>query len=267
MYWVYVQILVLVTFFVLPSSLNAQKDTIYYDFTFDINDWVEFLNDTIQDIHGNKYGTLKLGDQIWMDRNLRVTKFRDGSEIQKVKKETDWMNEDQPFYTYGPQHVPTIYYNYSVAESNEVCPTGWRVPSSTDWKILLHHFKKMNDEYMVLYYDSSNVDTFPLKDSVGIKIRESDSTVVIIKNADRPVYNENALFFTESLDGYINDSGQQNFSSWAYWWCADSSNHVNSWYGAIDRPFGPEQLNMSDDLSNKINPEYFLSIRCIKDNN
>ena len=66
---------------------------------------IEQNNEIITDIDGNKYNTIKIGNQVWMVENLQVTKLNDNSPIEYISeveiKEYD-IEEDffvEEFYT------------------------------------------------------------------------------------------------------------------------------------------------------------------------
>ncbi len=106
----------------------------------------------LSDIEGNKYKTVKIGDQIWMAENLRVSKFCDGTQIPNLK--LNWGQPMDPdtwkfldatepaLCNYGDDpNLGLLYgylYNwYAVNSSQCLCPEGWRVPTEIDWQLLL----------------------------------------------------------------------------------------------------------------------------------
>jgi len=96
---------------------------------------------TICDIDGNCYQTIQIGDQLWMAENLKVTHYRDGSEIPYPSDE-DWGSYDEGQYSVydnDPSNAD-IYgnlYNFAVVDDDRgVCPDGWHVPSDAEYTIL-----------------------------------------------------------------------------------------------------------------------------------
>ena len=96
---------------------------------------------TVIDVDGNTYHTIKIGNQIWMVENLKTTKYRNGDIIESP---TDgWITT----YT-GAQccynndyYYSSIYgrlYNwYATIDSRNIAPTGWHVPSDNEWNMLI----------------------------------------------------------------------------------------------------------------------------------
>jgi uncharacterized protein (TIGR02145 family) len=95
------------------------------------------------DIDGNVYKTIGIGSQIWMSENLKTSKLNDGTIISQIKDDSIWQyhnrmpaicwyNNDSINYskTYG-----FLYTGFSV-DTELLCPTGWHVPSDSDWDIL-----------------------------------------------------------------------------------------------------------------------------------
>lgn len=52
------------------------------------SDWAE--GETVTDIDGNIYPTIKIGDQVWMAANLAVTKYNNGTPIPNVTGSSAW---------------------------------------------------------------------------------------------------------------------------------------------------------------------------------
>ena len=102
-----------------------------------------YLGLKIKDYDGNVYDVVTIGSQVWMAENLRVTKFNNGDDIPYVTDATSWSNLTTPGYcryittletdVYGP------LYNWYTVNSGNLCPTGWHVPSNTEWTTLMDY--------------------------------------------------------------------------------------------------------------------------------
>jgi uncharacterized protein (TIGR02145 family) len=98
---------------------------------------------TVEDIDGNTYNTVSIGNQCWTKENLRVSRYNDGTLIPIVTNDTEWgslttggrswYNNDSTTYEnpYG-----NLYNWYAVNDSKKLCPSGWYVPTVAEWTIL-----------------------------------------------------------------------------------------------------------------------------------
>jgi len=96
----------------------------------------------VEDIDGNCYQTVQIGEQVWMAENLKVTHYNDGSEIQYVQSESSepdvWVNLSTGAYGYyndDPSNLNTygnLYNWYTVDDSRGLCMDGWHVPSDEE---------------------------------------------------------------------------------------------------------------------------------------
>ncbi|MCF4008836.1 fibrobacter succinogenes major paralogous domain-containing protein [Rheinheimera sp. UJ63] len=83
---------------------------------------------SVLDHDENSYNTVKIGDQIWMSENLRVTTFQDGSAVTTGFIPDD---DEKNLLLYG-----RLYSWYDVVDERKLCPAGWRIASDDDWKTL-----------------------------------------------------------------------------------------------------------------------------------
>lgn len=97
---------------------------------------------TLTDIDGNNYKTVHIGQQTWMAENLRAMHYSDGSEIPYVYELFHWSGQTAGAWCYYENDTlnRSIYgalYNwYAVADTRNICPDGWHVPSDLEWAIL-----------------------------------------------------------------------------------------------------------------------------------
>jgi uncharacterized protein (TIGR02145 family) len=84
----------------------------------------------IIDIDGNIYPTKSIGNQVWMASNLIVSKYNDGTTIPTIYNDWDWS------VTENGSHNADRYNYYTIVDSRKLCPSGWHVPSDSEWKTL-----------------------------------------------------------------------------------------------------------------------------------
>ena len=102
-------------------------------------------NGRVTDIDGNVYKTIKIGDQIWMAENLKVTHYRDGNSIPYVTNYKEWIRLKTGAYCAydNDENNAAIYgllYNWmAVDDSRKIAPEGWHVPSYDEWQVLVDY--------------------------------------------------------------------------------------------------------------------------------
>ena len=163
---------------------------------------------TVTDIDGNVYQTVKIGKQIWMSENLRTTKYSNGDTIgttdpfnksiaDEINPKYQWVyhGEEKYLLPYG-----RLYTYYVVTDSRSVCPTGWHVPDFSEYTEL--------------------EDTLGGSSIAGGKLKESGFDHWLNPNTD----GTNLSGFTALPGGYRSHaggntiSGSQSLGSYGFYW-------------------------------------------------
>ncbi len=200
------------------------------------------LSGTVTDIDGNVYNTVTIGTQVWMAANLKTTKYRNGDQIPNVSNDVTWAalitgaycyyNNDAPTYkaTYG-----ALYNWYSVADSRNIAPTGWHVPTGAELLIL---------------------ETFLGGEGVaGGKLKETGTTHWQSPNTGAT----NSSGFTAFPGGSRFGSGTfESIGSNGSWW---SSSESDASYAHF-RGLGYNYAYFSYRYANKMDG---ISVRCVRD--
>ena len=112
---------------------------------------------SVTDINGNVYPTVNIGTQTWMQKNLNVSKYKNGDVIPQVSNATQWAalttgawcwyNNDSATYaaTYGK-----LYNWYAVNDPRGLAPDGWHVPSDGEWNKLVKYLDASADTVCIL---------------------------------------------------------------------------------------------------------------------
>ena len=113
----------------------------------------------LTDVDGNVYNTVQIGEQCWMRENLRTTHYADGSAISLGGNNGSSQSIGYWYYPNGDSTCEKSYgllYNWPATMHGEassnvipsgvqgVCPSGWHVPSDTEWSLLKQYVRNQN---------------------------------------------------------------------------------------------------------------------------
>jgi uncharacterized protein (TIGR02145 family) len=193
---------------------------------------------TVTDCEGNRYKTVTIGDQIWMAENLKSTKYNDCSSITNVSSYYDWSILTSGAYAWYNNDATTnknLYgglYNWYAVNTHKLCPTGWHIPSNSEW-IKLETF----------IGGSTNG---------GGKLKETGTNHWNSPNTgatDEFGFTALPGGYRYLADGYLNLSG--------HWWTSTEGSSSTAYYRGIGY-IGSEIVTYNE------NKEFGLSVRCIK---
>jgi uncharacterized protein (TIGR02145 family) len=92
---------------------------------------------------GNAYKTVKIGTHIWMAENFKTTHFANGDLIQKSAENVGWY-VNKPIFV----ELSNGQYLYSweaIIDSRGIAPSGWHVPSPSEWEELISYCSSSSD--------------------------------------------------------------------------------------------------------------------------
>ncbi len=197
----------------------------------------------VEDIDGNIYKTIKIGNQTWMAENLRTIHYRNGDPITNVKDKAQWINLSTGAYfnINNTNNIDTIatfgrLYNwFAVIDNRKLAPIGWHIPTNDEWSIL--------GDYLG-----------------GASIASSKLKEIGIVHWLSPNVAENNSGFTALPAGYRSHSnGDYGYiGMYGYWWTTTSyTNSLDVYYRLI---YNGNTI-LYEHLCPKTNG---YSVRCIK---
>jgi uncharacterized protein (TIGR02145 family) len=196
---------------------------------------------TLTDIDGNVYKTIQIGTQTWMAENLKVTHYRDGSDIPIETNYSDWSGLTTGAYCWWGKDVASykkiygaLYNWFAVNDSRKLAPAGWHIPADYEWTALTDYLGQID---------------------AGTKMKEVGTTHWIHDDGQT---NESG--FTGLPGDYRgDDEAAQQIGYNAYWWSSTEINTSSAWNRSLD--YGDAVVEK------RFNQEKWIgaSVRCVKD--
>ena len=196
---------------------------------------------SVTDIDNNTYLTIQIGSQLWMAENLKVTRFRDGTNISYVTDGNAWGSLITPGYCWHSNDVANsaIYgalYNWYGANTGNLCPVSWHVPTDAEWATLTN------------YLGGENV--------AGGKLKETGTTHWVGPNMGAT----NETGFTALPGGYRNNYGTCSYIGInGHWWSSSEGSTTYAWYSYMYYNY----TNVYRDFY--YGKYYGFSVRCVRD--
>jgi len=95
--------------------------------------------------HSVAGGEVKIGNQVWMAKNLNVEKFRNGDPIPQVTSDEEWSRAGTEgraawcYYENDPANGKVygkLYNWFAVTDPRGLAPEGWHIPTDKEWQLL-----------------------------------------------------------------------------------------------------------------------------------
>lgn len=247
------------TYYVRPYAINTLG--VSYGDEISFTTW----EGSVTDYDGNIYPAVTIGDQFWMSENLTVTHYSDGTKIPLVKDSAEWSaltvsdkaycwfdNNSSNGSTYGALYTWAAAMNGSnSSDSNPsqvqgVCPSGWHLPSDSEWKYLEMYLGMSLFEADGLEYRGTDE---------GGKLKESGLEHWNTPNTGAT----NASGFSALAGGWRHRAGAfTHLGSYAVLWTATEYSITEGWHRNLES------------LTSQVYRNYYqkkggFSVRCLRD--
>jgi uncharacterized protein (TIGR02145 family) len=194
----------------------------------------------VADFEGNQYKTIALGKQVWMAQNLRVSKYKDHTDIPTSNADITPTTPGKYQWLADTNAMPSLVniekygrlYTWRVVNDENICPDNWHLPTSADFDTL------------EAFLADSNATGSYLKDELAWP----NSKVLILYCNGFNAIPAGFRYYNGIFDEF-------NRSAW--FWTADKNITIN---GAC-RLFNSESNKL---LRNEVNKNRGLSVRCVK---
>ena len=108
---------------------------------------------SVIDKDSNIYHIVEIGDQTWLEENMKTTKYKDGLSIPLVTDNAQWNSLSSDAYSWYNNSKATskdsygALYNGFAIGTGKICPIGWHIPSMDEWGALQDYLIFNNYDY------------------------------------------------------------------------------------------------------------------------
>jgi uncharacterized protein (TIGR02145 family) len=211
---------------------------------------------TMTDQDGNVYKTIVIGDQEWMAENLKVSHYRNGDLIPNISDNEEWASGITSGFTTGAScwynndsasydcPYGKLYNYFAVADSRNLCPSGWHVPTDAEWNELL------------IYLDSTYgpIETSGFQAGIGGGVMQSIGTYYWQYPNQ---LSTNSSGFSGLPSGVRIGDFYGGLGTNGHWWSSTLIDVENAWYTYL--------TNYNSVGSGPYRYRSGYSVRCLKD--
>ena len=160
--------------------------------------------------------TVKIGSQIWMQKNCKELNFRNGDEIPNLKYRGDWyrsiINKTPALFISDFYGGEILYNYYAVIDPRGILPHPYKIPTLYDINVLIEFLGG--------------------KEIVGLKLISSDNkefeevAYLDEKSRERKKLYGNCSGFTAVETGFKRKDGYSSLGMTANFWIIDNMNEA-----------------------------------------
>jgi uncharacterized protein (TIGR02145 family) len=193
------------------------------------------------DLSGNEYSSVILGNQEWMVENLKTAKYSNGDIIPNTTSGSEWIALTTGAWAYYNNNAQLenpygkLYNWYAVTDPRQLCPSGWHIPSDSEWTVLT--------DFLGGIYQADE------------RMKEAD-----FAHWNPSGYNgDNSSGFTGLPGGrrYYSDGSFLYMTNIGYWWSSTQATSTTAWCRALG--YNYSGVNRGDYFYKNGN-----SVRCIR---
>jgi uncharacterized protein (TIGR02145 family) len=141
------------------DNFSCINETPMFSFSVDDGEEDPVIRNAVTDIDGNTYNAVKIGNQIWMQEDLKTTRLNDGTYLMIWEEYKKYLKDNPPAPPPVPMpqtpplrsiinnspNLPNIsgyLYSWTAIKTGKLCPYGWHVPTDNEWETLVTYLGK-----------------------------------------------------------------------------------------------------------------------------